>query len=117
MLSLEMSEIYLSATNSKGNLVSQLWGDGDSTQLTAGTRSLYLRGKDVSVNADSKLYFPGLPPSSMLFLLAATGKSATSRHHEKASSSKNPSNPRWSHSRTDCFLWTRKHGSIEAVPK
>ena len=52
MLSLEMSEIYLSATNSNGNLVSQLWGDNDSTQLTAGTRNLHLKGNDSYLDAN-----------------------------------------------------------------
>lgn len=61
---LQDRDIFLGTSDSNGNVVSRLWGDADSTELTAGTRSLYLRGKDVSVNADSKLYFPGLPPSS-----------------------------------------------------
>ncbi|MDN6176891.1 MAG: hypothetical protein L0J17_16025, partial [Brevibacterium sp.] len=72
MLSLEMNEIYLASYTEHDNLVGRLWMDNKSSELSAGSKNLYLRGKDVflsptadiSLNAGSgKIYTPGIPES------------------------------------------------------
>lgn len=55
-LALRDRYIWLGAYDSAGNVVSRLWGDAESTELTAGTRNLYLRGKGI--------YMPSLPNDS-----------------------------------------------------
>ena len=48
--------IWLGAYDSNGDVVSRLWGDADSTELTAGSRGLYLRG--------GSIHMPSLPNDS-----------------------------------------------------
>ena len=52
--------IWLGAHDSNGSVVSRLWGDADSTRLTAGTRTLFLQGKGVSIDSSDKVYMPGI---------------------------------------------------------
>lgn len=69
-LALRDRYIWLGAYDSSGNVVSRLWGDADSTSLTAGTRDLSLFGRDIFHTADrdivlnakgTGIYTPGIP--------------------------------------------------------
>ena len=69
-LALRDRYIWLGAYDSNGNVVSRLWGDADSTALTAGTRDLSLFGRDIFHTADrdivlnakgTGIYTPGIP--------------------------------------------------------
>lgn len=51
--------IWLGTYDSKGEVVSRLWGDAESTELTAGTRDLYLRGKDIVISPSGTTYLNG----------------------------------------------------------
>ncbi|MGO2819019.1 MAG: hypothetical protein ACTIA4_13165 [Brevibacterium aurantiacum] len=67
-LALRDRYVWLGSYDSGGKVVSRLYGDAKSTQLTAGSRNLYLEGKDVflsptadiSLNPGGRLYAPGL---------------------------------------------------------
>ena len=63
--------IWLGAYDADEKMVSRLWGDADSTELTAGTRNLHLGGKDVflsptgdiSLDAGARINIPGKLPT------------------------------------------------------
>ena len=48
-MALEDRGIFLGTSDSNGNVVSRLWGDADSTELTAGSRPITIRGEDYAV--------------------------------------------------------------------
>ena len=103
MLSLEMSEIYLSATNSNGNLVSQLWGDTDSTQLTAGTRNLHLRAMILTSTRTAETSMAAIQGDELPYvLLDSTGIHLT----PKSSRSSSCTGPSTINCPTLCLRWS-----------
>ena len=81
-LALRDRYIWLGAYDANGNVVSRLWGDADSTALTAGGRNLSLFGRDIFVTAERDItfnsggeyYFPTVTQGSGAPLGRSSGK-------------------------------------------
>ena len=95
-LALRDRYIWLGAYDSNGKVVSRLYGDADSIELTAGTRNLALRGRDVFVSSTRNVVStqtaicicPACRQGLAQSRLGEMGTSAISHHLERASSSK-----------------------------
>ncbi|TSI11976.1 hypothetical protein [Brevibacterium aurantiacum] len=72
-MSLQDRDIFLGAFDSTGAVVSRLWGNTSDTTLTAGSRTLFLRGHGVSIVSSEKVYMPGIRSSSSAVSIGRDG--------------------------------------------